>query len=341
MKTQVSPAIVGAFVLGAFALGFLALLFFGGVSFFRHQQRFIVYFDESVQGLNHGSAVKLNGVGVGRVVDLKIRYDQGKNRSFVAVLCEFDSDIITDSQGAMIDVSNRKELQTLVDHGLRAQLDVVGLATGLLIVELDFLDPKQYPAEIPLPDSKYPVVPRVQSTITEFQASVTTILGRIKRIDFEGLAGDLKSLLTDARRQVNSVDLKSLGAQWQRTGASLDALASSPDVKQAFSNLNVTLGDVRSSLADLHKTLATVNTQVDANGRDMQATLRRAQDSLQQFSATAVTLRRFLDAQQDLGADTHKALTELADAADAVQRLADFLDRNPNALLSGRKPPSQ
>jgi hypothetical protein len=29
----------------------------------------------------------------------------------------------------------------------------------------------------------------------------------------------------------------------------------------------------------------------------------------------------------------------VADAAESVQRLADFLERNPNALLSGRKEP--
>ena len=30
---------------------------------------------------------------------------------------------------------------------------------------------------------------------------------------------------------------------------------------------------------------------------------------------------------------------KLAEAADAVQRLADFLERNPNALLTGKKAP--
>jgi len=28
----------------------------------------------------------------------------------------------------------------------------------------------------------------------------------------------------------------------------------------------------------------------------------------------------------------------LSEAADAVQRLADFIERNPNALLTGKKP---
>lgn len=339
MKIHVSPAVVGAFVVGAFTLAILALLFFGGVSFFHQQQRFVVYFDESIQGLNLGSPVKLRGVGVGRVVSLNVRYDPQKNNSVVAVVCEFERNMIVDDKGAVIDVSKRSQLQTLVDHGLRAQLGVVGLATGLLFVELDFQDPSRFPSEGHPTDPKYPVVPALPSTISEFQASATDILTRIRRIDFEGLAADLKNLLTDTRRQVDSIDLKSLGAQWQKAGASVDALANSPEIKESFSNLNLTLAELRSSLGDVHRTLAHVDSQVDLNGKDLQATLQRTQDSLREFTTTVVTVRRFINAQQNLGADADKALTQLGDAADAVQRLADFIERNPNALLSGRKSP--
>ena len=73
MKTKLSPATIGAFVLGAFGLIVIALLSFGGVSLFSKPQRFVVYFDESIHGLDLGSPVKLRGVRVGRVVDLNIR----------------------------------------------------------------------------------------------------------------------------------------------------------------------------------------------------------------------------------------------------------------------------
>jgi paraquat-inducible protein B len=339
MKTKVSPAIVGAFALGAFALGVIALLFFGGVSFFHKQQRFVVFFDESIQGLNLGSPVKLRGVAVGRVVGLSVRYEQARNHSLVAVLCEFDRNMVTDNNGVMIDVSNRNELQSLVDHGLRAQLGLIGLATGLLDVELDFMDPQAYPPDGLVTELTYPVVPAVPSTIAGLLGSITEILTRVKRIDFEGLSDNLKGLLADTRRQVNAVDVKALVAQWQKAGASVDALATSPDIKQMFANLNATLADLRLTLAALHGTIGKVDAQVDANGKDLQTALAQADASLRQFSTTAVNLRRFIDAQQNLGDDAHRALSQLADAATAVQRLADFLERNPSALISGRKPP--
>jgi paraquat-inducible protein B len=50
-------------------------------------------------------------------------------------------------------------------------------------------------------------------------------------------------------------------------------------------------------------------------------------------------LRRFVSAQQNLGEGANQAFSRLSEAADAIQRLADFLERNPQALLSGRPRP--
>lgn len=332
MKTKVSPAVVGAFSLGAFALGIIALLAFGGVNFFSKPQRFVVYFDESIHGLDLGSPVKLRGVRVGRVADLTVRYDERKNHSVVVVTCEFSRNTLTDSKGALINVSEREELQTLIDHGLRAQLGVLGLATGLLFVELDFLNPTEYPADSRTTELKYAVVPAVPSAISEFQASASEILSKIRKIDFAGLTGELQKLLADSRRQVEGLDLKGVSAQWQRTGAAIETLATSPEIKQAFANLNATLTDLRSTLAKL-------DGQVGATGADVHATLAKAQETLQNFNATATTLRSFINAQQGLGEGAGEAFSKLSEAADAVQRLADFLERNPNALLTGKKAP--
>lgn len=330
MKTKVKPAIVGAFALGAFALGIIALLSFGGVNFFSKPQRFVVYFDESIHGLDLGSPVKLRGVRVGRVADLVVRYDDRKNHSVVVVTCEFSRNTLTDGHGALINVADRGELQTLIDHGLRAQLGVLGLATGLLFVELDFLDPKEYPADSRTVELKYAVVPAVPSAISEFQASASEILSKIRKIDFEGLSGELKKLLADSRRQVDGLDLKGVMAQWQRTGAAVETLATSPEIKQTFTNLNATLVDLRATLAKL-------DGQVATTGADVHATLTQAQTMLQNFNATSGTLRNFINAQQGLGEGASEAFGKISEAADAVQRLADFLERNPNALLTGKK----
>ena len=332
MKTKVSPAIVGMFVIGAFALGIVALLTFGGVNFFAKPQRFVVYFDESVHGLTLGSPVKLRGVPVGRVVDLNVRYDEKTNHSVVAVLCEFSKDKVTDTRGTAVNVADRAELQAMVDHGLRARLDVQGLATGLLFVELEFLNPKDYPAESRIIELKYVVIPYVPSAISEFQTNLTEILNDIKKVDFAGIGRELKQLLVDTHKQIDGLDVKGLVAQWQKAGASVDALASSPETKQTLANLNATLVELRAVLVKL-------DTQITTNGTELKATLVQTKETLASFNAAADSARRFITAQSGLGADTSHALSQLADAAEAVQRLAEFLERNPQALISGKHPP--
>ena len=330
MKTKISPAILGAFVIGAFAVGVIALLSFGGVSFFHKPERFAVYFDESIHGLDLGSPVKLRGVRVGRVVDIAVRYDQHINRSLAEVVCEMDRRIVTDDTGKEIDIADRAAFQDLIDHGLRAQLGVIGLATGLLFVELDFLDPKEYPSDNRTTELKYPVVPAIPSAISAFQGAATEILAKVRQVDFQGIGAELKALLIDARRQLSGVDLRGVADQWKATGRSVDALARSPQIQQTFSNLNDTL-------LKLQGTLAKLDTQVDGNGAELKATLAEARTTIESFNATALTARRFISSQQDFGSDADRAFVKLSEAADAVQRLADFLERNPNSLISGKK----
>jgi paraquat-inducible protein B len=332
VKTKFSPAVVGAFVLGSFALIIIGLLSFGGVSFFSKPQRFVVYFDESIHGLDLGSPVKLRGVRVGRVVDLNIRYDKNKNHSVVVVVCEFSKNMVTDASGGLIDVSQRGELQNLVDRGLRAQLGVLGLATGLLFVELDFLNPKEFPADNRVTDPKYTVVPAVPSAISEFQASVSEILANLQKVDFAGISVELKTLLVTTRKQVDGVDLKGVVTQWKQAGVAVETAATAPEIKQTFANLNAAITDLRTVLAKL-------DTQILPAGQELQNTLAQAKATLESFNAAANDARRFIAAQGGLGDEVTRTLNQLGEAADAVQRLADFLERNPNALLTGKKRP--
>lgn len=330
MKTKFSPAVIGAFVLGGFALVIIGLLSFGGVSFFSKPQRFVVFFDESIHGLDLGSPVKLRGVRVGRVVDLNLRYDKTKNHSVVVVVCEFSKNMVTDTSGVLINVADREQLQLLVDHGLRAQLGVLGLATGLLFVELDFLDPKDYPADKKLTDAKYTVVPAMPSAISEFQASVSEILANLQKVDFAGISVELKTLLVTTRKQVDGADLKGTLAQWKQTGAAVEAAATAPEIKQTFANLNAAVTDLRTVLAKL-------DTQVMPAGKELQDTLAQAKVTLESFNAAANDARRFIASQGGLGDEITRTLTQLTEAADSVQRLADFIERNPNALITGKK----
>ena len=332
MKTKVSPTIVGAFVIGAMVLGVVALFSFGGVNFFQKPQRFVVYFDESVHGLDQGSQVKLRGVRVGRVIELTIRYDPQRNHSVVVVVCEFSKDVIVDDHGQPINVSDRAELEALVNRGLRARLEALSLATGMLFVGLDFRDPKENPPPRQPPDSKYVLVPFMSSAIEEFQASITEILTDLKKIDFAGISKGLTTLLAEIPKHLEGVDLKGVTEQWKKTGAQIESLATGPEVKRTFENLNGAVNDLRATVAKL-------DAQIEPAGKEVQATLAETKKTVQAFSEAATAAKTFIASQSGLGEELGETLTHLNDAADSVRRLADFLERNPNALITGRKRP--
>jgi paraquat-inducible protein B len=339
MKTKLSPAIVGAFVLGALGIGVIALLALGSLSLFSKPERFMVYFDEAVSGLDEGSPVKLRGVRVGHVVGISIRYDRATGKSVAAVVCELNKGSISDEQGAALDVADRAALQTLVDKGLRAQLEISGLATGLLFVELDFMDPKKYPDSRDVTDLKYVIIPSAPSEISEIRAGIATLMAnadvllvKMEQIDFQGLSTELKGLIAESRKRLEGVDLKGLAEQWRRTGQSVEAVATSPQLRDSIANLNKTL-------EVLHTSLGHIDAQVGTDGQALRVTLEQAKIALESFNAAAKSARGFIDAQQNFGTEANRALERVAGAAEAVEELADFLERNPNALVSGRKEP--
>lgn len=321
------------FVIGAVTLALIALLSFGGINFFSKPQRFVVYFDESIHGLDLGSPVKLRGVRVGRVVDLNVQFDTRSKNSVVEVICEFSRSTVKDEIGAMIDVSSRKELEKLITQGLRAQLGVSGLATGLLFVELDFVDPTvANPTVTAIADPKFVVVPSVRSAISEFQASLTEILTNLKGVDFGGLSKEMNGLLVDVRKQVVGLELAKLSAEWTQAGAAVNELARSGELQKTFAHLN-------EAIDQLSKMVAGVDAQIQPAGVKLNEALVEAKVVLKSFNEAADSARRFITAQGGLGEETVRTMNQLAEAAASVQRLAEFLERNPNALLTGKKQP--
>jgi paraquat-inducible protein B len=68
MNKKISPAVIGAFVLGAVALIVIAILVFGSGRLFRQTRNFVLYFDNSVNGLR---------IGAGQVEGRRDRLGQG------------------------------------------------------------------------------------------------------------------------------------------------------------------------------------------------------------------------------------------------------------------------
>jgi len=329
VKIKLSPSAVGMFVLGAMLLGVIAFLSFGGTNIFSKPSRFLIYFDESVSGLDPGASVKVNGVRLGRVAAISVRYDQASKEAVARVVCEIDRNIVTDNQGLTIDLTSPAELQTLIDRGLRARLSLTGI-TGLLFVELKFEDARNYPANPRFMVDQYPVVPAIPSPISEAQQSIVEIVANLKKVDFAGLSKDLKTLLTTTNKKVGELDVKALSERVGRAADAVNAFVSTPEAKSAFANLNGAIAETRAAVARL-------DGQVGPVSDELKKTLADAQAAMKTIEAAAATTRTFVRDQGSLGDDVTLALHQMADAAAALERLADALERNPSSILVGKK----
>jgi len=330
VKSRFSPAVVGMFVLGAVLLAMLAFISFGGTNFFSKPTRFVVYFDESVSGLDPGAAVKINGVRIGRVAAIAVRYDTAARAAQVQTICEVDRNVLMDGDGNTIEITNPAELRNLVERGLRARLTLQGI-TGLLFVELSFVDPREYPDAQPRRAESYPVVPAIPSPISELQNSLVEIVADIKQAKISELSRDLRTLIGTTNQKISELDVKELGARITAAAAGVENFVNNPEARGAFANLNQAISEIRTLVAK-------VDAQVGPVSDEFRQTLTEAQQAIESIDGAAVTTRRFVQSQGYLGEDVARALQQVSDAAEAIQRLAELIERNPNALLVGRKP---
>lgn len=331
MKTKISPATVGMFVLGALLIFIVGFLSFGGSNIFSRPSRFLIYFEESVSGLDPGAPLKFNGVRIGRVAAVNVRYDATTKKALVQTICEINRNVLTDSAGVMIDLTNPAELQGLIDRGLRARLNLTGI-TGLLFVELDFEDVSKYPANPRFMAEQYPVVPAIPSPISEVQQSIVEIVANLKQVDFAGLSQQVKTLLDSTNQKVNAFDAKALNAKIGGAADAINAFVNSPDAKQAFANLNETLTATRAAVAKL-------DTQVGPVSEELKATLAAALTAMKSIESAAASSKQFIQQQGQVGDELTVALRQIAEAAGALENLANAIERNPSSLIVGKKKP--
>jgi len=307
--------VIGAFVLGAMALAVIGITIFGSGKLFRKTSTFVIYFPGSVDGLNVGAPVKFKGVEIGSVTQIRINLGAYRAQdSRIPVFVEID-DARATQQGTETNVDY---VNTLIhDRGLRAQLQPQSLLTGLLFVQLDFFPDTPIVTVLPA-DSPYREIPTVPTTLAEAQQAITRILAKLEKADIEGMLATGREALEGIRSVVTSPDLRRFEAGLPGTLANVDEAITS--FRQLATRLD---GETLPLIAGLKQAA----TQADSTLQEWKGTAKLLNDALEPDSA----LRNQLTA----------ALDELTGAGRSVRLLADFLERNPSAVVRGRTVSSQ
>ncbi|MFM8332174.1 MAG: MlaD family protein, partial [Candidatus Methylumidiphilus sp.] len=143
MSKPINPAAIGGFTVGALALLVIGLLMFGGGQYFNQDKtRYVVFFDSSLNGLDIGAPVKMQGVKIGAVVSIALQVDARNGKVYKPVVVEIDRRSFLGAGGKPLPgtFSHEDQQQTrdsLVAKGFRARLETQSLLTGLLYVDFD------------------------------------------------------------------------------------------------------------------------------------------------------------------------------------------------------------
>jgi ABC-type transporter Mla subunit MlaD len=201
---------IGLFVIGAVVIGMLALVILGSGRLLHKRVTAETYINESVQGLDVGSAVRYRGVQIGNVTDMDFVHNQYPVEAklgvrYVLIRMTLDPSAFGVGYGNQIDAFLRNEIKS----GLRVRMSAQGL-TGSSYLEMDYMDPERNP---PLAISWQPLhyyVPSATSTIARMSESIEKILQKLEATQFETVVNDLHGLITTMQKEIEGAKLGSI-----------------------------------------------------------------------------------------------------------------------------------
>ena len=329
MKKKISPTLIGAFVVGAMVLLVLAVVVFGSGRLFRQTRAFVLYFDTSVNGLRIGAPVKFKGVEIGAVKDIRLQLEKVTQDNKIPVIIEIDLDKLT-SRGATGEVARDLPTfhQTIIKMGLRGQLLMESLVTGLLYVGLD-LFPNTPIRLVQTADAhyQYPEIPTTPTTLEQAQDAATRIMAKIEEIDFKGMTKSLTDTVEGVNQLVNSPDLK----------ASFRAIHQTmPKVDEALLSIRKLAGTMDANFSTLSGNLEQTSTATREAMEQATIAIKQTDGALKAAEAVMINVNGTMDQDSPTFYELRRSMRELSAAARTLRLLTGYIERNPRALIFGR-----
>jgi paraquat-inducible protein B len=325
MKTS-NPTTLGVFLVFGLALAVAGVLTFSSGSLFHPQLKAILYFDGSLKGLNPGAPVKFRGVTIGKVDQVLIRHNQGRDDYAMPVIIAVDKKLVQARSDENLQIGNQTRLNENIQRGLRGRLDAESLVTGVLYVSLDMV-----------PDAPRPVFHQLKPEFSEMPtmpSQVQQLLANLEHFDLPGISTKLTALLSRLDTSLGHLDLAQINAGVTNLLGAANQFLATPDLTNSVVALRRTLNRAETLLARL-------DGRVDPLADNLTNTLFEAQKTLAEVRRGAQNFSDLLGPDNSFSSDLTQALEQLGNAGRAVADLAEFLQRNPNALLAGRKKPKE
>lgn len=328
MKQKAKLSMIGAFVVGACILAACMVVTFGAGEFFKVKEEYVLYFEDSLKGLDVGAPVRFLGVKVGSVTGIELVFDI-KSLSFrTPVFIEVDPDRITlmdygkENERILGSINEDKFRGELVDRGLRAQLKVDSLLTGKLYVDIGIHPDKEY--SLSGTSNEVQELPTMLSGISELTRTMENL--------------PVEAIVDGVLSTVESID---------HLVTSLEKTNTLQDISEAVKEFKVLIKDVRQSIDPITSSIEETAQETRKLVKSSDAGMQRTFDTLEEVGASTQAMmskaeKTLESLESTLGEDSavsyriNRMVSEISEAARAMRTLAEYLERHPEALVFGK-----
>ena len=277
----------------------------------------------SIAGLSVGSAVTFRGVPIGSVESIAIQFDPRTSVALIPVIIRIEPERTKIERPSG---TSGLELPELIKRGLRAELNVQSFVTGQSQIDLDF-DPGSEP--VLHPDiSKLPEIPTRQSTIQKAKE-------QLSQLPLHELADNATNTLASLRGLSEKLDqdlpplVESLKTTSDHSAQMVEAAT------QAIKDLQARMD---TTLADVSRLSVSADTQMNQRGAELRTLLATTNQAMTQARDLLSEVRSATASRAPDRANLDAALRDIAAAAAALRGFAGDIERNPQLLLTGRRP---
>ena len=330
MSKQANPTVIGIFVLGAVCIALLGLTVFTSGKWFTEKSEFVIYFNESVNGLSIGALVKMQGVPIGKVTDIHVQLDPETQRIVTPVFIEIDHEKSKLLLQFKDDNSEQTMMEQLVNNGLRMQLQYTSIVTGQLYVET-LLRPDS-PMKLTHLNKDFVELPAIISSSQEVKKSVTDVMREIQNINIQELFAELLIAVRNIKEITGSEDTR------QAIHALSVSLTELQGILTSFNRRSESIAIyTESTLKYSSSTMKKLDAAVEPLLEDVQQTLANTDRTLEQFQLNANSVGEAFKEDAQLQQNLNSTLIEIRRSAKSIRFLADYIQQHPESIIQGKR----
>lgn len=341
MSKKANPALVGMFVIVGIVLAVATVLLLGSGKLFTTKIHYVLYFTESVNGLQKGAPVKFKGVTIGAVDEILLHYDKSNTQIRIPVVIHLNANQILDNLAVPMQEGQQAAYVDLVNH-LIGKLETDSFVTGRLYIGLRYdraSDSKRRPGPHAL--DHYPEIPTEPSSFAAFTE-------QLSNIDVVGISDRAKVLLDQVNASLAEIQFDELNKEVLATVKTVRTKINEADIQKSLDFFNETMAAAKGALESLEKTsdeIRGLSGSAESEIKPLMAGINKATaeaaTALGTIEATASELRALVTTHSPAYRKVLKTMDELNLLTRSIRELSDKINRDPKMFLTGKPRPAK